>query len=556
MKTKLLLFLLLFTPATVYTQEQQTPTSIQTENFYYAGKIWGFVKQYHPEARQGKFDMDSLLVVLLDNVAEVKDTKQRNAILSSWIAQFGKIKEFEKFVIKDSSQYKQLYNYSWLEDKSFDKKLSHSLTDIKNAKRTDTCYYAALNAISVPSFENEKEIIPDFSKRHQKLTFLFRYWNTIEYYFPYKYLTDKKWDDVLKEYIPQFVEVENISEFDFAIRLLTTEINDGHSIYLSEKGLNVRYPYKKYRSPIRFVYAKDKFLVSGLWYYMKNSGRVSDYGMELGDELVAVNGRDPKEIMKNEISNYYGTSNFNLLCNNNNDFLLQSNTTSMEVTYRRSGELFTDSIKIAPLEYLPCYPIPNETISVKDSIAYVNLPFVKREELFEMIHKIQKTKGAVLDMRGYPDPYMIYDIAAFFSSEDRSFVKTSRIIPQNPGNFKFSDSNNSGYLQMNYYKGKIVVLVDYSTVSSSEYNTMRMQSIPGVITIGSQTAGSDGNITYIPLRNDLQFGFSSLGIYYPDGGETQRVGVRIDEEVYPTPQGLKEGRDEVVERAIKIINAQ
>lgn len=49
---------------------------------------------------------------------------------------------------------------------------------------------------------------------------------------------------------------------------------------------------------------------------------------------------------------------------------------------------------------------------------------------------------------------------------------------------------------------------------------------------------------------------SGIGVFYPDGGQTQRVGVRIDEIVEPTIEGVKAGRDEVLERAIEIITDQ
>jgi C-terminal processing protease CtpA/Prc len=46
---------------------------------------------------------------------------------------------------------------------------------------------------------------------------------------------------------------------------------------------------------------------------------------------------------------------------------------------------------------------------------------------------------------------------------------------------------------------------------------------------------------------------SGIGVYYPDGTETQRVGIVPDIEVKPTIQGVKDKRDELLEMAIKII---
>ncbi len=47
--------------------------------------------------------------------------------------------------------------------------------------------------------------------------------------------------------------------------------------------------------------------------------------------------------------------------------------------------------------------------------------------------------------------------------------------------------------------------------------------------------------------------FSGIGIYYPDGTETQRVGIIPDIYVWPTAKGIKDGRDELLEKALELI---
>jgi len=49
---------------------------------------------------------------------------------------------------------------------------------------------------------------------------------------------------------------------------------------------------------------------------------------------------------------------------------------------------------------------------------------------------------------------------------------------------------------------------------------------------------------------------SGIGVYYPDGKETQRIGIVPDLEIKPTIEGIKNGRDELLEKAIEIINRQ
>ena len=47
---------------------------------------------------------------------------------------------------------------------------------------------------------------------------------------------------------------------------------------------------------------------------------------------------------------------------------------------------------------------------------------------------------------------------------------------------------------------------------------------------------------------------TGIGVYYPDGKETQRIGIIPDVEVKPTIDGIKSNKDEVLEKAMNWIN--
>ena len=68
-------------------------------------------------------------------------------------------------------------------------------------------------------------------------------------------------------------------------------------------------------------------------------------------------------------------------------------------------------------------------------------------------------------------------------------------------------------------------------------------------------AGANGNISEFILPRGILGAFSGLGWYYPDGWVVNRQGVKIDHEVRPTLEGVREGRDEVLETALNLIEA-
>ena len=49
---------------------------------------------------------------------------------------------------------------------------------------------------------------------------------------------------------------------------------------------------------------------------------------------------------------------------------------------------------------------------------------------------------------------------------------------------------------------------------------------------------------------------SGIGVFYPGGQPTQRVGVHVDVFVEPTVFGVQSGRDEVLEEAIRRIQGE
>ena len=71
--------------------------------------------------------------------------------------------------------------------------------------------------------------------------------------------------------------------------------------------------------------------------------------------------------------------------------------------------------------------------------------------------------------------------------------------------------------------------------------------------VGSTTAGADGNVSRIPLPGGLHTMISGIGIFYPDKRPTQRIGIVPDVEVKPTLDGVRAGRDEVLEAALRQI---
>jgi C-terminal processing protease CtpA/Prc len=164
------------------------------------------------------------------------------------------------------------------------------------------------------------------------------------------------------------------------------------------------------------------------------------------------------------------------------------------------------------------------------------------------------TKGIILDIRSHPTSAGRL-LNSWFVSCETPFVKHTKGNPDNPGEFIFTRQENV-HPSKETYQGKLVVLVNEETLSEGEYEAMMYHAGRNTTIIGSQTAGADGRVSDIFLPGGIKTWISGVGVYYPDGRETQRIGIVPDVEVKPTIKGITEGRDEMLEKAIEIIEKE
>ena len=121
-----------------------------------------------------------------------------------------------------------------------------------------------------------------------------------------------------------------------------------------------------------------------------------------------------------------------------------------------------------------------------------------------------------------------------------------------PGTYSWEYDSAGQNGNPNYYQGHVIILCNQETQSGAEYDCMLLGAMPNSVIVGSQTAGTDGNVSWFNLSQEIQTGFTSLGVYYPNGDSTQRIGIVPDSLVYITPEGIRQGRDEVLEKALQI----
>ena len=515
-------------------------------------KVWGFLKYYHPSAGSGDMNWDGEFLNNIDSVSKIENNADANIFYLKWIESLGKIDECKNCFEKVSDSLKYNLDLEWINDSvTFSKELNVMFNKILSNRNPSGNAYVQYHFFSKNTKYSGEKVYSDsvYPASGMRLLSLARYWNIIEYFFPYKYLIGQNWNNVLTEMIPEFRSAPDTISYHMAMRELTAKINDSHA------GFTTRYTNQYFGFkwvPFKFKIIDNKAVVKD--FYNDSLCKIND--ILIGDVFLEVGGETIESIIRKK-SRFIGASNEPTRLRNFYYAIFNGNTDSVEVKFERNGIISSKILKRYLFTDFKTYEkaIPEEkAFKILDgNIGYVNLGQLETKEVKRMMKDLSSTKAIIFDVRNYPNGTM-YKIANFLNKKKKTFAKFMDPDLSYPGVMMRGPTYYCGSSNENYYKGKVVLLFDETSQSHAEFTIMALQTAPDVLSVGSQTAGADGNVSSIILPGNYKTFMTGMGVYYPDGRETQRIGMIPDFEVKPTIAGIKAGKDEVLQKAIELIN--
>ena len=520
-------------------------------------RVWGYAKYHHPVFCDTlcRVDVDSALFALLPQVVHA-DRVTRNRHLLDWVRSLGDYTpnrvDYEQSLAP--LELVSTVDLAWTRDTTLlGCDLSHLLQDLRYAERGENYYLRLGQPDQGPDYQYLSLRGESFYPTPQmdsglNLLLLFRLWNVIEYYAPYRAVTLHPWNEVLSTYIPLMGVETDGRRFARLYMRLIRELNDGHAYAPVEMLFGQR------MLPVWPLQAEGRLFV----------GYSGDSLLERGDEVVAIDGEPISERLE-LLREYASRSNEASLRQALRFYGLSTRRDTAEVVRRRAGAC--DTLRVATVPYGSVSPIydPAQLAQppfrlLTDSVGYIYAGTFSREHLAQVVQTLPRTRALIIDLRTYPQN-MDFTLTALISQSLRTepVVAWQMVHPTLalPGLFfrqeqwLYEGFEEGAERCTQPYKGRVILLVDEITQSNPEFQAMALQSCPQTLTIGSPTSGADGDIVWIPLPGQLT-SFSGVGTLYPDGTQSQTVGVRLDIEVLPTAEGLQAGRDEALERALEL----
>lgn len=406
--------------------------------------------------------------------------------------------------------------------------------------------------IGVPNFSNEQSHWDmDFSDKNYRLLGLFRLWNAMKYYFPHLDVLDVEWNGLLTEFITRMLEGSDRLSYELTLAALAHHLHDGH---VGFSGSFFADKFGRYAAPVQLIVAEGQFVV----YEVADSGS----SLRFGDIILGLNGRDIDEIAE-EMLQYLSYPNEEKAL----PFLawrggvifagmqhpLRSHSYNMEVKVLRGhDEMMLNVIGTSNwVEFAPS--AAQSHMILENNIGLIN-PSISFD-VHNVMTELAYTDGIIIDLRQRPQHEFFLSMRQYLMEEPLPFAKLSFPSQNNPG-ARWNETINQ-YLPPNprsfIYDRPVVLLMDERTQSHLEWVIMSFRVASNVTVIGSFSNGANGNVAVIPLPGGITMRFTSLGVYTLEGGQTHRIGLEPDLRVDRTVEGIRQGRDELMEVSIEFI---
>jgi len=388
-----------------------------------------------------------------------------------------------------------------------------------------------------------------------RLLALFRFWGVIDTFYPYKELIAETWRTVLPRLIPRFENAKTAVEYQRAVYELVTEIHDSHGFIRGADAFDE--DYGTFLPPLLVRPVGGKMVV----------GNVMDdkASVKAGDIIEQVDGRSVSELTES-MRSILVASTPQAFARAVADSLLRGKKDSvLHLVLRRGGQALTVDVARTLFRFDPkVFAAEERTTSKFDVLpsgyGYVDLARLTNADVNDMFKKIASTKAVIFDMRGYPNG-TAWSIAPRLTKKDqpeaalfsRPMVSGMTLTDPDRAASRLTFRQRLPVAHGDRYDGKVVMLIDDTSISQAEHTCLFFETTTDVTFIGTPTVGANGDVTNTVLPGGIYVYFTGQSVQHIDGRQLQRLGIQPTISVEPTLAGVTAGRDEVLEAAIKYL---
>ena len=401
-----------------------------------------------------------------------------------------------------------------------------------------------------------------FPSVEYRLLALFRFWNIIHYFFPYQHLMDQDWDSALAEFIPRFETNQSAFDYEMTVTALAKRLQDSHVGVGNATAIGDH--LGTFAPPVTVSFIEGETVIAALYDQVAETA-----GLKVGDVVLAVDD-EPIEQRRARLEQFYVASTPQAMRYRVAQNILRgAKDRPAKLRIRREDTLrdveVPRSVSYRSVASPPDRSTPAVYGLLPSGYGYIDLERLQYADADAALDAVLSAPAVIFDMRGYPKgtgfvigPRLIRgDKPVAVAQLRRPFHRGSTLFSDQNGNRvdhvfaqTFSPSNKPRYT------GKVVMLINERAISQAEHTCLIFSAATDVTFIGTPTNGANGDITDFVLPGNLTVVFTGHDIRHGDGRQLQRIGVQPHITMAPTIAGIREGRDEVLETALKYLQTQ
>ncbi|MDB4915936.1 MAG: hypothetical protein JWM95_3580 [Gemmatimonadetes bacterium] len=408
------------------------------------------------------------------------------------------------------------------------------------------------SAVPVPRVPTAAEWVAPYPSAGYRILGASRLWSTIRLFYPYKALIGEDWDAQFRAALPSIEGAHDALEYAKAMAAFAAHIHDTH-VTVSSAALWQFIGTVPIGASARLI--EDQLVITRI-----ADSSAERAGLRVGDVVLSVDGESIGDRMT-RLTPYFAASTAAALRYRLETVLLNGTGESPARLVVRGGttgdRTLTVSRSFAYRQSLANDRSGNIIRTLPGNVGYIDfdrLPLTMVDSAFRML---AGTKAIVLDDRGYPQG-TAWSVAPRLNihGDGVTGAKFKRLIVSSP------DTSHTRLLEFDQpippstspkYMGKTVLLVDERTISQAEHSGLFFEAANGTTFIGSETMGANGDITSVALPGRISMTFTGHDVRHADGRQLQRVGLVPQVKVTPTIAGVRAGRDEVLETAVRYV---
>jgi len=388
----------------------------------------------------------------------------------------------------------------------------------------------------------------------------FEIYNAIRFFDPHTdVIASRNWDSVFTAVLPTMADAATRPAYLAAVSAFSAALNDGHAVLPPNRLLELfgsAYP------PLNVRRIEGQLAVAD------NFDSAAAPGVRRGDIVFSVDGVDAATRYA-AVRQYVSGSRPASRDARTSIFWLggpDSSTATLVVGDLRGRR---DTVRLPRRQrYLPLAfnPAPGQPLRLlAGSVGYVDLSRLPLSSVDSMFERFASTRAVILDLRGYPlgtHPMIGARLAKTGAIAARVLSPVAdapdrgpEVVTPGMAMTARSFTELSQYIVPDGhapYAGRVYVLVDERSISQSEQAALFYRAAARATVVGTNSAGADGDYAMFFVPGGVGFAFTGAIVLAPDGTPIQGVGLTPDVRVTPTIAGIRAGRDEVLECAVRL----